>query len=86
MVAQLDTPGYPVEGTICKVDWTTTMNINESTRAFYFKAAGPQDSFRRFYPGLSCLGKHFTIKNCQGNDKITRQYTTCNVMDPQVYA
>jgi hypothetical protein len=82
IVAQLDTPGYPVESTICMIDWNKTRNINESTKAFYFKATGPQTSFRSFYPGLSCLGKHFTIKNMSGSVKITRQYTTCNVMDP----
>lgn len=41
VVAQLDTPGYPVEETVCIIDWNMTRNINESTKAFYFKATGP---------------------------------------------
>lgn len=31
------------------------------------------------------LGKHFTVKKCHV-DKITRQYTICNIMEKSVYS
>lgn len=41
-------------------------------------------NFKRFYPGLSMLGKHFTVKSLASN-KPTRHYTICNVMQPDAY-
>ena len=42
-------------------------------------------NFRSFYPGLSMLGKHFTIRTLTGT-KPNRHYTICNVMEPSVYS
>jgi hypothetical protein len=36
-----------------------------------------------FYPGLSMLGRHFTVRKLH-LDEVTRQYTTCNIMNVEV--
>lgn len=71
IIAQLYTPGFAVQSTICTIDRTKTFKLNETTSAIYFKAMKQENSFRRFYPGLSMLGKHFTVKKCHV-DKVTR--------------
>jgi hypothetical protein len=60
-----------------------TESISNDLKALYFKAAKEQPSFRRFYPGLSMLGRHFNVKKLHF-DCCTRQYTICNAMAPAV--
>jgi hypothetical protein len=67
------------------VDTTKTQQINDTTAAIFLKSMRAENNFRRFFPGLSMLGKHFTVKKCHV-DKITRQYTICNIMEKSVYA
>lgn len=51
----------------------------KSVNRFFLQATAPQVQFRKFYPGLSMLGRHFTIRNAY-IDQVTRQYTICNVL------
>jgi hypothetical protein len=53
---------------------------------FYFESGRtePVPNFKRFYPGQTMFGKHFTIRAMTGS-KPTRHYTICNSMQPDVY-
>jgi hypothetical protein len=83
IVGYFDVPQYPTMTVLCKLDSGRTESISNDLKALYFKAAKEQPSFRRFYPGLSMLGRHFNVKKLHF-DCCTRQYTICNAMAPAV--
>lgn len=62
------------------------MNINSTTKVFVFasKDSSVIPNFKRFYPGLSMLGKHFLVNNVDG-ESVARHYTVCNAMQQDVF-
>ena len=85
IIAQLDRK-ITVQSTICKVDQNRTVVISPHVQGFYFESGRtePVPNFKRFYPGQTMFGKHFTIRAMTGS-KPTRHYTICNSMQPDVY-
>jgi hypothetical protein len=84
IVGYLESQKHPTVTVQCRIQRSQTEEISRGVRAIHFKAANQQANFRRFYPGLDMLGRHFTVKKLF-NDVYCRQYTICNVMQPQVY-
>lgn len=44
-----------------------------------------KEGFKRFFPGTENLTKHFLVSSIN-EPKVFRHYTTCNAMNPPVYA
>jgi len=63
------------------------MAINGTTSVFFLETVDDdlKDGFKRFYPGTDMLTKHFLLSSIQ-EPKVFRHYTTCNAMNPPVYA
>jgi hypothetical protein len=61
--------------------------VNNTTKVLYLasKNGTVVPNFKKFYPGLSAIGKHFLVRNLDGK-KVARHYTVCNVMRPEVYS
>jgi hypothetical protein len=72
----------PIQSTICTVDKKHT--VNSTTMTLYLKSveSGVVPNFKRYYPGLSMIGKHFTVRSLE-NKKVTRHYTVSNAMRPE---
>lgn len=73
---------YPTVTARCVLD--RYHEIRKDVKCYFFKTDQPQEAWRKFYPGLSQLGRHFTVKN-RTDYIMTRQYTICNCMHPDVY-
>jgi Cytochrome b5-like Heme/Steroid binding domain len=75
-----------VSTTNCVMDHRQSMLINSTTKVLFLQSddSRPVPNFKRFFPGLSNLGKHFLVRSLMGN-KPARHYTVCNVMHPHVY-
>lgn len=82
IIAQLEREKV-VQSTICELDDVKSNIVNEKTKTLYLKSKDrqPVPNFKKFYPELSMLGKHFTVRALTEN-KPTRHYTICNVMEP----
>lgn len=66
---------------------TSYGDVNQTTRVFTFisKDNAVVPNFKRFYPGITMLGKYFLVRNMSGF-RVARHYTICNSMRPEVYA
>lgn len=86
IIAQFDRQKDPVRTTLCTLDDRKSFQINATTKTLYLTSTtnAPVSNFKRFYPGLNNLGKHFLVSTTHGN-KPARHYTVCNVMNPPVY-
>lgn len=88
IIAQLDRK-VTVQSTCARVDVKFTSEVASHVHRHFMKTTGkgPVPNFKRFFPGLSMIGKHFTIKLISRRDEVKpcRHYTICNVMQQDVY-
>lgn len=76
----------PVQSTLCVLNDRESRLVNNMTKVLFLHSRDNSivPNFRRFFPGLSNLGKHFLVTTLDGR-KPSRHYTVCNVMHPNVY-
>ena len=73
-----------VSSTIVRLNDGLSRNINQSTKTVFLQADSIVESFCGFYTDERLLGKHFRVSTL-ADPSLSRHYTICNVLQPQVY-
>ena len=77
-----------VAPTICRVRTDLSTALNRHTKAVVFESVSgePVVNWKAHYDSVDFIAKHFTIKTIGSCSPVTRHYTICNTMRPDLYS